>query len=178
MFINFLFFENRAVCLIMSEECYGAIEVADGNMAARCMLDMHPPPLPSTPTDEHVILFAFPLLQWFRECPSVLRCTYIGCPVDTAYHHSYVYINFSSYLSEDTIRVHYDDQTAKNCAFKCRTYNYNFFQWLGSYTTGCKYFCIKHYTVRCFNRWLEHRSCRRMSRRTQVFQPLELPCSP
>jgi hypothetical protein len=32
-------------------------------------------------TDQHVILFAFPLQQWFRERASVLRYTYIACLV-------------------------------------------------------------------------------------------------
>ena len=51
-------------------------------MAADGITAKHTPTL--THTYKYVILIAFPQQQWFRERASLLRCTYIACPVDIA----------------------------------------------------------------------------------------------
>ena len=95
MFSNFLFSpENRAVYVIMSKivvepkrpqmttlqrVAFWIIKTTRAQPHARARATIHlPPPPPHTHTQKYVIIFAFPLQEWFRERAEMLRYAYIA----------------------------------------------------------------------------------------------------
>jgi len=48
---------------------------------------------------QYVILMALPRQQWLHDCASLLRCSYIACPVPLAYITSHGYRQFSRKFS-------------------------------------------------------------------------------
>ena len=72
VFSNFFFFQKRAVYEIMVEK-YCRVGQALNTLDNYWYTHTHP--------SQYVILTAFPPQQRFQECASVLRYTYIACPV-------------------------------------------------------------------------------------------------
>jgi len=73
-------FEKRAVYEIMWENTveWGRAQMTIWRMRVACWITK----VTHTYTcSEYVIITAFPLQQWLDECASLLRFTYIDCPV-------------------------------------------------------------------------------------------------
>jgi hypothetical protein len=72
-------FSRKSCRLWDNVEKYGtAGQATDGSIIGRMRFTCWIPNVTETPS-EYVILIAFPLHQWFRECTSALRHTYIAC---------------------------------------------------------------------------------------------------